>query len=74
VLSGTNFGYLNHVRAKDGGAVALNADFDQFSVVPVPGAVWLMVSSLGLLGTLRRRAKQRPVEVGAAAPLRSYAA
>ena len=30
ILGGSFFGYFNNVRVKDGGTVALNADFDDF--------------------------------------------
>jgi hypothetical protein len=32
ILGGSFFGYFNNVRVKDGGTVALNGDFDNFSV------------------------------------------
>ena len=31
ILGGSFFGYFNNVRVEDGGTVALNADFDDFS-------------------------------------------
>ena len=31
ILGGSFFGYFNNVRVKDGGTVALNGDFDNFS-------------------------------------------
>ena len=34
VLSGTFFGYSNFVRVQDGGATAINVDFDTFSTLP----------------------------------------
>ena len=33
ILGGSFFGYFNHVRVEDGGTVAINADFDDFTVL-----------------------------------------
>jgi hypothetical protein len=51
LVSGANFGYFNHVRVVAGGTVALNADFDNFSVnVPEPATSALL--SLALIGVV----------------------
>ncbi|MBK7147082.1 MAG: hypothetical protein IPH76_18515 [Xanthomonadales bacterium] len=34
VLTGSYFGYSNFVRVQDGGATAINVDFDAFSTLP----------------------------------------
>jgi hypothetical protein len=46
LLTGSNFGYFNHVRVEDGGTVALNADFDNFSMVPEPSAAILLLLAM----------------------------
>lgn len=33
ILGGSFFGYFNHVRVEDGGTVAINADFDDFTML-----------------------------------------
>lgn len=59
LLGGSYFGYFNHVRVEDGGTVALNADFDHFSVVPEPPATaFTMVGAIAIClvrPVLRRR-------------------
>jgi hypothetical protein len=58
LLTGSNFGYYNHVRVEDGGTVSLNADFDAFNAaVPEPSsAVFLFAACVLVVGrSLRRR-------------------
>lgn len=55
LLTGSHFGYFNHVRVEDGGSVSLNADFDNFSMVPEPGAAILVLFGWGFcFGTFAR--------------------
>jgi hypothetical protein len=44
------------VRSGSNGNVAIAMDNIQVSTVPIPAAVWLFASGLGLLGWMRRRA------------------
>jgi len=48
LLTGSNFGYFNFIRAIDGSTTSLNADFDNFSMlaVPEPGAAMLLFVAL----------------------------
>lgn len=48
--------YLTTLADGDGDAVLVGAETTSMSVIPVPAAVWLLSSGLGLLGWLRRRA------------------
>jgi hypothetical protein len=55
LLTGSNFGYFNHVRVEDGGTVSLNADFDAFTVaVPEPATGILLVAAYAALFVRRR--------------------
>jgi hypothetical protein len=48
LLTGSNFGYFNHVRVQDAGTVSLDADFDNFSMVPEPGTATLLLFGWGV--------------------------
>jgi hypothetical protein len=54
LLTGSNFGYFNGVYAEDGGSALLNADFDNFSMLPEPGACILLLLGFGLCCATRR--------------------
>ncbi len=48
LVTGSNFGYFNHVRVLAGGTVGLNADFDNFSMaVPEPSTVGFLLIACG---------------------------
>ncbi|RIK77789.1 MAG: hypothetical protein DCC67_12270 [Planctomycetota bacterium] len=56
VLSHGFFGYQNHVHVEDGGTVAMNADFDDFTmVIPEPGAAWFGLVGMAVCLRLGRR-------------------
>ncbi|MCC7084937.1 MAG: PEP-CTERM sorting domain-containing protein [Pirellulales bacterium] len=55
LLTGDEFGYFNHVRVEDGGTVSLNADFDNFSMLPEPSASILILLGLGICFAAARR-------------------
>ena len=55
LVAGSNFGYINYIRVVDVGTVSLNADFDDFSMVPEPTAqVIIAAMAVGAL-TFRPR-------------------
>ncbi len=54
-LNGITLGIFTLPSALGGGQATLKADVIFNGVVPVPAAVWLFGSGLGLLGVLRRR-------------------
>jgi hypothetical protein len=55
-LNGITLGVFTLPAQLGGGSATLKADVLFSGVVPVPAAVWLFGSGLGLLGVLRRRA------------------
>jgi hypothetical protein len=55
-LSGITLGIFTLPAALGGGSATLKADVLFTGVVPVPAAVWLFGSALGLMGVMRRRA------------------
>ena len=54
-LNGITLGTFTLPAALGGGSASLKADVLFNGVVPVPAAVWLFGSGLGLLGVMRRR-------------------
>jgi len=55
-LNGITLGIFTLPPALGGGSATLKADVLFTGVVPVPAAVWLFGSALGLMGVMRRRA------------------
>jgi hypothetical protein len=55
-LNGITLGTFTLPPALGGGSATLKADVLFTGVVPVPAAVWLFGSALGLMGVMRRRA------------------
>jgi len=55
-IAGLESGFQYDVDFSDAGTFTLTALTDGISVVPVPAAVWLFGSALGMLGWMRRRA------------------
>jgi hypothetical protein len=55
-ICGSDRAYTDADFLNNGGEIAELSNVRAFSVVPVPAAVWLFGSGLGLLGWMRRRA------------------
>ena len=56
ILTGSFFGYLDSVRAQDGGTTAINVDFDDFSAaVPEPATAVLFMLGCAALAACRLR-------------------
>jgi hypothetical protein len=55
LLTGSNFGYFNHVRVQDAGTVSLDADFDNFLMVPEPVSATLLLFGWGVYCSASRR-------------------
>jgi len=54
-FSSSNIGLVPFTTFKDGLSARLDFGSNQLQIIPVPAAVWLFGSAMGLLGVIRRR-------------------